>query len=54
MKKAAAIIIVIFVALGLAWSGFCIVDDAVHGRGSFMSTATYREHVQEGKGPCGR
>lgn len=50
MKKAAAIIVVIFVTLGLAWSGFCIVDDAIHHRGyNWQTTSEYRQVLSEGK-----
>ena len=46
MKK---ILLAIFIIAGLAWSIYCIADDAIHHTGAFMSAATYREYVQEGK-----
>lgn len=46
MKK---ILLTVLIICGLAWSAYCIADDAIHHTGAFMSTATYREYVQEGK-----
>jgi len=47
MKKLIAIIIGL--ALVILFAVFTILDDYKAGRGMFMSTATYREYVREGK-----
>lgn len=50
MKKTTLTIVIILMALGIGWSLFCIVDDAVHRRGYNWQTAQeYRWNVSEGK-----
>ena len=46
MKK---ILLTIFIIAGLAWTIYNIADDAINHTGFFMTTATYRDHVAEGK-----
>lgn len=50
MKKDRSLVwLAVFMAVCLLASIPFIVDDAIHGRGFFMSTATYREIVKQGK-----
>ena len=47
MKKLLALIVGLTIVI--LFAVFTILDDYKAGRGMFMSTATYREYVQEGK-----
>lgn len=43
-------IVIIAAIIAFAMSIPFIIHDAIHKEGSFMTTATYREYVREGKG----
>lgn len=45
MKK---LVLIVALIATVAYAAFCIIQDAKTGDGIFMSTATYREYVQEG------
>ena len=48
-KKLCFVGVAIACLFAIVFTVVVLVDDAKHGRGMFMSTATYREIVREGK-----
>ena len=49
MKKLKMIALTVLTVIMLGYAAYCIADDAIHHTGFFMTTATYRDHVAEGK-----
>lgn len=46
MKK---VLLIVALIATVAFTAFCIINDAKTGNGFFTNTATYREYVSEGK-----
>ena len=47
MKTILRALVIALMVAGLVWSVICIVNDARTHQGAFMTTAQYREIVQE-------